>query len=1455
MSSLPPHPQSPSEPPVAARHSGAWGYVWRVGGALLVLLVLVISGLLFYASTPHFSNQVRQKVVSVLEDATGGRVEVQALRWNLRHLSVEVDGLTIHGLEGPGELPYAHVDRLYARAKILSFIDAQLGLEFLEVDRPSVHLIIYPDGRTNQPTPKAKEASSGSAPRTIFDLQANRVEIHNGLALLNQRAIPFRLAANDLGVLITYAPVGNHYLGEFACSDITAQQGKAAAVHSQLDLSMEVGRDAADLKALHFSTGKTRLEASGSLVHYAQPQWKLSTNGTVELAELTALGAVDGFQRGSVDLAVKGQGTGASQYGFDGTAKVTNAVYVIPYVSIDGVNATTRLHITPDEIALSNLVARPRQGGIVNAELLYRNWNSPDNPPPATNKTAGPSATPRSGRDDKSVANQISGRSDLGASPAIGGKQNLSSRSEHSVADGPAVLIPTMSVRARVHGVLLTTVLQAAADPGYKKLGFDTAGEGAVNIDWTGAADDLTVAANLVMSVPASPLPGQVPVSGVVDAKYFQRGGRVQIYRLEAHSPATTLNTTGLLGVYPTNEPSNLSVHLVNHNLAEFDQVLKVLDLGFGPKKGIAGIPIRLHGDATFDGSGTGSLEDPAFAGHLTATQFSTVFEVPARLRAYPEEPQPSVGPAALPAAHHASPATDQAHPSAPAAAIIKTSAWDHLDATGSYSSSLISVEKATLTRGDTVIHASGQLQAHQISRRRHAFDDDSAINATAQVHDAPLADLLAIAGEDLPVTGNLNLQAHAGGTLGDLNGGATIAVAGGTIAGQHYRSLAATLTSSGQEINLTRLTLLQDGGTVIGNGTYNLKSREFLGNLDGSNFELAHFPQPKDPRLSVAGALKFDAHASGTIDAPSILGGVHLRNLVLGGQPAGALEVVVHTQGNTAYFTAQNSLATTGLHIKGQTSLGGNFETQANLLLTNLNIAPFLRAFHVQSVTGNSSIGGTINVAGPLREPNQLSGDAEINQFSVTLQGIPLQATGPLRASMHDGILHITQAHITGPETDVAVTGTAALTGDQELAVTGNGAVNMKLAQTFDPDITSSGHLDFNVNAGGTLTQPSFSGRVRLTDVALALNDLPNGITKLNGNLIFDQNRLEVQELVGTTGGGQLKFGGFLTYQQGIYGDFTATGKDVRVRYLGISATADTTLHLQGSQTNMLLSGSVQITRFIIGPNVDFANFAPNPAGTVPPDPNAPSSHVRLDVHIYSAPQLDFQNSYAQLAGSVDLRIRGTVAQPAILGRINVTDGTATFAGTTYRLQHGEIFFTNPVRIDPIIDIDATTRVEEYDVTIGLHGNINQLTPTFRSEPPLPPADVISLLALGRTQEEQALYSQQEQSVGADSTSNALLGGALNAAVGSRVQRLFGVGSVKIDPTYVGTVGSSSARITVQQNISRNVQVTYATNVNATAQQLIQAQVDITQSLSVLAVRDEAGVFSMVLRFHKRYR
>ncbi|MBV8294017.1 MAG: translocation/assembly module TamB domain-containing protein [Mycobacterium sp.] len=300
----------------------------------------------------------------------------------------------------------------------------------------------------------------------------------------------------------------------------------------------------------------------------------------------------------------------------------------------------------------------------------------------------------------------------------------------------------------------------------------------------------------------------------------------------------------------------------------------------------------------------------------------------------------------------------------------------------------------------------------------------------------------------------------------------------------------------------------------------------------------------------------------------------------------------------------------------------------------------------------------------------------------------------------------------------------------------------------------------------------------------------------------------------------------------------------------------ADAKLHLTGTQASLLLAGTVTITRFVIGSDIDISSLSSASSSvTLPPNPNAPSNRLRLDIHIVSAPQLDFQNSFAKLAGDVDLRVRGTLAQPSLLGHIAITEGSATFAGTKYELQRGDIYFNNPLRVEPLIDLTATAHVEDYDITIGLNGTTSKLNPTFRSEPPLSQQDIFSLLAIGRTQEEQQIYSMQQQAAGANSTADALLGGALNATLSSRVEKLFGGGSVKIDPTYVTGFGNSSARITVEQHVASNATLTYATNVNSTQQQLIQGQYNFTPTISVLAVRDESGVFSLILKIRRRYK
>ncbi len=119
------------------------------------------------------------------------------------------------------------------------------------------------------------------------------------------------------------------------------------------------------------------------------------------------------------------------------------------------------------------------------------------------------------------------------------------------------------------------------------------------------------------------------------------------------------------------------------------------------------------------------------------------------------------------------------------------------------------------------------------------------------------------------------------------------------------------------------------------------------------------------------------------------------------------------------------------------------------------------------------------------------------------------------------------------------------------------------------------------------------------------------------------------------------------------------------------------------------------------------------------------------------SAPELTVQTTLAKLSGDVDLRLRGTGTRPSLLGRINIAEGDINLNGTKYHLDRGDVTFANPLRIDPILDMEATTRVRDFDITIGLHGTMEKLTTTYRSDPPLSSDDIISLLAFGRTQEE----------------------------------------------------------------------------------------------------------------------
>ena len=175
--------------------------LWIEAAVGVVLLVAAIV-LVWYVRSPRFADLVRRKTIAALEDATGGRVELHAFRWNLSKLEFEADDLTIHGLESAGEQPYAHADRIHVRLHIISFVEKRINVKDLSLDRPVVHLIVNPDGTTNAPEPKVR--GNPKPVQQLFDLAIDRLNLNNGLLLVNDRALPLDFAADDVTAVMTY---------------------------------------------------------------------------------------------------------------------------------------------------------------------------------------------------------------------------------------------------------------------------------------------------------------------------------------------------------------------------------------------------------------------------------------------------------------------------------------------------------------------------------------------------------------------------------------------------------------------------------------------------------------------------------------------------------------------------------------------------------------------------------------------------------------------------------------------------------------------------------------------------------------------------------------------------------------------------------------------------------------------------------------------------------------------------------------------------------------------------------------------------------------------------------------------------------------------------------------------------------------------------------------------------
>jgi len=179
------------------------------------------------------------------------------------------------------------------------------------------------------------------------------------------------------------------------------------------------------------------------------------------------------------------------------------------------------------------------------------------------------------------------------------------------------------------------------------------------------------------------------------------------------------------------------------------------------------------------------------------------------------------------------------------------------------------------------------------------------------------------------------------------------------------------------------------------------------------------------------------------------------------------------------------------------------------------------------------------------------------------------------------------------------------------------------------------------------------------------------------------------------------------------------------------------------------------------------------------------------------------------------------------------------------YELQRGVITFDNPNQTSPVLNVSVSTIVEQYNLTIDMRGHFDTLTVSYSSDPPLSSADIINLIARGKTKSESAASSQSTDSM-VDSQAVGQVSGGL--------QKLAGLSSLQIDPLLGGNNQNPSARIAMQQRVTKNFLFTFSTDVSQPGSELVQGDYQINKRWSVSVTRDQLGGVSVDGRFHTKF-
>ena len=1327
--------------------------LWQIAAVLAGLLIVASVAGVFVLRSQWFLDYLRQGIIDQAQRATGAKVEIGGLAFDWSTLKARLDGLVLHGKEPSGEEPLLRLNSATVGFKIISAFERKVDLLSLRVDAPQIRLVVYPDGSTNIPGPKASPQRLWS--QYLLNLKIGEYEIVNGTMEYDERRVPLNFHGQNLDLKMTYEGATGDgstpaYRGQFSSEGVKVTPPGYDPIDSAVSTDFVLEQNRVSLSRFHVQAQGLTADLSGTLEDLRSPHGTLAVKASSPLQNIVHEFRlpIDPSGSGTFNGDLTVSFTNGFAYSAKGQVAAQGLRYVQDLIKIENADLKANADVSPTSAVLRGITAHAL-GSTVTGDVHLKDWK------------------------EFSFTGTVAGL-------------NL----RRAAAMGTARPAPWDGTLA---GTFETRVTLQQAN----------------------------MAANANLTI--SPAAEGDPLTGHVEVTYDQAHGTIAFGSSSLATSATRVELDGTLG----------QTLRVRARTTRLEDVLPVLAFAQG---GPAQLPLKLNnGSVSLDGTVTGSLDAPRFRGQAAVVNGQ-----------------------------------------------VQEYTFDSFSAEVDANNRQLVARNLQAARGKATVAGSLNLTAPVGDPGNFA---NSELTGQLTLRNVDLAETGREGGITEPISGTASASVKLSGRLESPEVTATLDVQNPSVAGEKADRLLTNFSYLPGTLELTNGVLNDGGSEVRFSGTYKhplaswrageIAFEASTANLPATRFEHVAALEPK-----VAGILSGRIQGTGSINAgtftlASATANMTGRQIVVDGQSIGDAALDAQTRGSDLTVTASGSLRESRIDATGAWKLEGDSPGSATVRFSRISIDSLQALMKAPPSSVDGFVEGDASVTVALQKPRDFKAEARL----ASVQASPKQNPAPrLGLRPEDIVLRNSQpvvidltsqgatiraARFIGRNTQMDVAGMVPFTLQSGTDLTVRGNIDLVILQLLRSDLQARGNATVNATIRGSLQDPNINGQLTLAGASLYLGDLPNGVDNASGTILFDRRRATVQQLTAETGGGQVTFGGFLEFGNALVYRLQAHARRVRIRYpQDVSTTFDADLSLNGTSEASTLSGTVTLNRTAFTVSTDLGQLladSSQPATTMD-TANDYLTGMQLDVRIVNSSNFQLETSLSSgVEADVDLQLRGTPSRPGLRGLITINRGLVQMFGNQYTLERGDIRFLNPLKIEPSIDMDLSTRARGVTVNISLSGTLQSIKPNYSSDPPLQSSEIIALLAVGR--DPSLSSSQTAPGTAGTNANNAmgvgsnLLGQALSNQVSNQVQRFFGSSRVKIDPTLTGVDNIPQARLTLEQQVSKDITLTYITNLNRTQEQIVRFQWDLSRDWSMVAVRDTNGLFSVDFQVRKRFK